>query len=1322
MSSTVVHLSTARVSIHRPSFLPLEMELWRAPANLLALRLCLPAPPIGSWESERDPSTSPTRSVLGRDITAMPYVTEAIWAATPSVAGISLVPTTYALGSRTPTRFLFQASLSTLRPSTAAPAPIQQRRESRRHSFLLPLTRLVRRRKLECGRVDSTSRAAHPRVPAEDASLVLRMLSVLSCGCYPVGITQHSRFSAATLKGDCDESFLHMDLHTHRRFALAISLHTLAISLHPNAFESIDGTETGSSRKRVREGVHATVHDERRRRRAVRDEYMGLRLTTAGMVPRWNVREYEPRGRVCGEWRPRVWARARGAVRWDTCSNRRRRTSAWSCSRRRLRPRGCRGWATHPGHADAVGCGAGDTATREHVANAHPARAIEWIQESSSDGAGVAASTRGEQGRMASVWGCSRRPQGSYAGWRAMSGSRGRCSPHKSTHAHFCREDAASCYGGRRAAADGEGLGRPRGDVERENGRGRRGDAVGCERTTRRRCIWEDVVYERIAENPQYGGRARAGEEQHQQDWQEKGMCALGMSASVPLAHLALSTHVDTREDVPCCCCETRAAAAGEARLPGAAAHGDGVARDVGVRRVVECAVVLKIDRSGCKFKSTDTRGIPAKASRGVEDAQEPSHDGGWAGRRVEDTVPNIGDVAGGEGGERSNAGGCASRNLSTRTGVLGLILGMTGGRRGDALICEGGCGRGTQRLARGWWGEGRGTIGEHRGYTSKRDRSCRSIRRLTSGILARKNKAEKAGFSFGAYFSALTLSLRTCRRNGWNADEEVYPHRMASWCSLPCTSSPRIAAVLPSYPVSPSPTNSALFFLACLLTHAALPLLPRPSALRGWLAACTTFQAAGGGESRRRSASRRGALKHSSHHTTVAAAPEAWTRIRILRIVRAAQHDTVDMTGIADAELRCDGEGHEIHPAHARRGRRLLTTMKLLFTYQHQGGWVAPEPYLRMLALWRSVADTLGVISNGLSTVLVHADTRHHLSSHNQYDAEMSSRPRPRLSLRSAHLLCDTGNRESSRRLFLQNAARLLMEKVDAVTCSVDATRVVHIVREFLPYCEWPSISRSTEISLVLNNELYWSNVENIVPQKEGEQNRHLRLVARDLHSKAVALTKRSQYLLLLSEKKRRSNAVGPRFTCLDVPASMFGESCQNHNFVLAFPISLSGPLACTSATSSAPNAGESSPDLSKPMDQVPATSSSAWNPLLKSFVTNTIQPKVDRWRNGLDSLLVFHEEVIPEMQALDILGPEGNRGSLFVASAFKERRAWTEARVARDGPEGKTNKEKFQWRTTPQGAATLQSSHQRSYPNDSAIANTSIAAHSSDPMNIHS
>ncbi|KAJ7321018.1 hypothetical protein DFH08DRAFT_970317 [Mycena albidolilacea] len=47
---------------------------------------------------------------------------------------------------------------------------------------------------------------------------------------------------------------------------------------------------------------------------------------------------------------------------------------------------------------------------------------------------------------------------------------------------------------------------------------------------------------------------------------------------------------------------------------------------------------------------------------------------------------------------------------------------------------------------------------------------------------------------------------------------------------------------------------------------------------------------------------------------------------------------------------------------------------------------------------------------------------------------------------------------------------------------------------------------------------------------------------------------------------------------------------------------------------------------DLSRQaIPQVPATSSSAWNPLLSSFLAETIQPKVERWRGGLDTLLVF-------------------------------------------------------------------------------------------------
>ncbi|KAJ7729996.1 hypothetical protein DFH07DRAFT_994336 [Mycena maculata] len=41
--------------------------------------------------------------------------------------------------------------------------------------------------------------------------------------------------------------------------------------------------------------------------------------------------------------------------------------------------------------------------------------------------------------------------------------------------------------------------------------------------------------------------------------------------------------------------------------------------------------------------------------------------------------------------------------------------------------------------------------------------------------------------------------------------------------------------------------------------------------------------------------------------------------------------------------------------------------------------------------------------------------------------------------------------------------------------------------------------------------------------------------------------------------------------------------------------------------------------------MPEVPATSSSAWSALLQSALSDAIQPKIDRWRSGLDALLVF-------------------------------------------------------------------------------------------------
>ncbi|KAJ7280094.1 hypothetical protein C8J57DRAFT_119741 [Mycena rebaudengoi] len=47
---------------------------------------------------------------------------------------------------------------------------------------------------------------------------------------------------------------------------------------------------------------------------------------------------------------------------------------------------------------------------------------------------------------------------------------------------------------------------------------------------------------------------------------------------------------------------------------------------------------------------------------------------------------------------------------------------------------------------------------------------------------------------------------------------------------------------------------------------------------------------------------------------------------------------------------------------------------------------------------------------------------------------------------------------------------------------------------------------------------------------------------------------------------------------------------------------------------------------DLSQqPMPEVSATSNSTWGALLRTTVAETIQPKVDRWRSGLDALLVF-------------------------------------------------------------------------------------------------
>jgi hypothetical protein len=54
--------------------------------------------------------------------------------------------------------------------------------------------------------------------------------------------------------------------------------------------------------------------------------------------------------------------------------------------------------------------------------------------------------------------------------------------------------------------------------------------------------------------------------------------------------------------------------------------------------------------------------------------------------------------------------------------------------------------------------------------------------------------------------------------------------------------------------------------------------------------------------------------------------------------------------------------------------------------------------------------------------------------------------------------------------------------------------------------------------------------------------------------------------------------------------------------------------------------------------MPEVSATSNSTWGALLRTTVAETIQPKVDRWRSGLDAILVFVGEDIPEQYETDV------------------------------------------------------------------------------------
>ncbi|KAJ7604902.1 hypothetical protein B0H17DRAFT_902017, partial [Mycena rosella] len=60
--------------------------------------------------------------------------------------------------------------------------------------------------------------------------------------------------------------------------------------------------------------------------------------------------------------------------------------------------------------------------------------------------------------------------------------------------------------------------------------------------------------------------------------------------------------------------------------------------------------------------------------------------------------------------------------------------------------------------------------------------------------------------------------------------------------------------------------------------------------------------------------------------------------------------------------------------------------------------------------------------------------------------------------------------------------------------------------------------------------------------------------------------------------------------------------------------------------------------PDVSaQPFPQVPETSSSVWSALLRSRIAETIEPQVDRWRSGLDALLVFVSS--PSMDSFSLM-----------------------------------------------------------------------------------
>ncbi|KAJ7152656.1 hypothetical protein C8R43DRAFT_1127113 [Mycena crocata] len=68
------------------------------------------------------------------------------------------------------------------------------------------------------------------------------------------------------------------------------------------------------------------------------------------------------------------------------------------------------------------------------------------------------------------------------------------------------------------------------------------------------------------------------------------------------------------------------------------------------------------------------------------------------------------------------------------------------------------------------------------------------------------------------------------------------------------------------------------------------------------------------------------------------------------------------------------------------------------------------------------------------------------------------------------------------------------------------------------------------------------------------------------------------------------------------------------------------------------------------QPIPEVPASNSSAWNALLGSTLKDIIEPRVERWRSGLDALLVFVNSVLGRLDLWAIRDKTARTNELLV------------------------------------------------------------------------